>query len=118
VVPIKDAGMELFLKALIGATLVILIQLLARSQNYYLAGLVPLFPTFALISHYLVGSQRETVELKSTIIFSMFSLIPYFIYLLALYLLVDHFRLELALLAAAACWCLAAGLLILLWSHF
>jgi uncharacterized membrane protein (GlpM family) len=27
-------------------------------KNYYLAGLVPLFPTFALIAHYIVGSER------------------------------------------------------------
>ena len=47
--------MQLFIKALIGAGVVVLIQLLTRSQNYYIAGLVPLFPTFALISHYMVG---------------------------------------------------------------
>lgn len=109
---------DLFFKALIGAAVVVIIQLLARGKNYYIAGLVPLFPTFALISHYIIGSQRTIVELKSTIIFSMFSLIPYFIYLLALYLLVDRLRLELALLAAAICWGLAAGLLIVLWNRY
>jgi len=109
---------DLFIKALIGAAVVVIIQLLARSKNYYIAGLVPLFPTFALISHYIVGSQRTIVELKSTIVFSMFSLIPYFIYLLALYLFVDRLRLELALLAAAICWGLAAGLLIVLWNRY
>ena len=110
--------MQLFVKALIGAVVVVLIQILARSKNYYIAGLVPLFPTFALISHYMVGSQRTITELKNTIIFSMLSLIPYFIYLLALYLLVDRLRLEISLLAAALCWGLAAGLLIVLWNRF
>jgi uncharacterized membrane protein (GlpM family) len=70
---------QLFIKALIGAAIVVLIQVLTRSKNYYIAGLVPLFPTFALISHYLVGSQRPVGELKTTNNFSMFSLIPYFI---------------------------------------
>lgn len=109
--------MDLFLKALIGAGIVIVIQLLARSKNFYIAGLVPLFPTFALISHYLVGSQRTTAELKTTIVFSMLSLIPYFVYLLVLYGLVDRLRLEWALLGAALCWVCAAGLLIVLWRY-
>jgi membrane protein GlpM len=108
----------LFLKALIGAAIVIVIQLLARSKNFYIAGLVPLFPTFALISHYLVGSQHTTAELKITIIFSMLSLIPYFVYLLALYGLVDRLRLELALFGAALCWICTAGLIIVLWNRF
>jgi uncharacterized membrane protein (GlpM family) len=110
--------LDLFLKALIGTAVVVIIQLLARSKNYYVAGLVPLFPTFALISHYLVGSQHTIAELKSTIIFSMFSLIPYLIYLLALYLLVDRLRLEFALGVAAICWGCGASLLIVFWNRF
>ena len=110
--------MHLFVKALIGAVLVVVIQFLARSMNYYIAGLVPLFPTFALISHYLVGSQRTISELKITIIFSMLSLIPYFIYLMTLYLLVDRFQLGYSLVAAALCWGFAAVLLILIWNRF
>ena len=110
--------MNLFIKALIGAAVVVLIQLFTRSKNFYLAGLVPLFPTFALISHYLVGSQRTMEELKATIVFSIFSLIPYLIYLLALYGFVDRFRLQVALLFAAICWGIAAALLIGLWNRF
>lgn len=110
--------LDLFIKALIGAAAVVIIQLLARSKNYYIAGLLPLFPTFALFSHYMVGSQRSITEFKSTVIFSMFSLIPYFFYLLALYVLVDRLRLEFTLLAAVVCWVLAAGLLIFLWNRF
>jgi uncharacterized membrane protein (GlpM family) len=29
-----------------------------RSKNYFIASLVPLFPTFALIAHAIVGSER------------------------------------------------------------
>jgi len=71
--------MELSLKALADALVVVLIQLLARTRSDFIAGMVPLFPTFALISHYIVGSQRPLADLKETILFSMFSLIPYFI---------------------------------------
>ncbi|MBN1484883.1 MAG: GlpM family protein [Chloroflexia bacterium] len=109
--------MELLLKAVLGAGVVLLIAVLAKSRVFYIAGLVPLFPTFALISHYIVGTQRTTAELKQTILFGMLSLVPYFVYLLALYLLLDRFKLLPALLGATAGWILVATLLVLLWKR-
>jgi membrane protein GlpM len=48
-----------------------LIGLLARTRNYAIAGLLPLFPTFALMTHYMVGSECGTADLKSTIVFGI-----------------------------------------------
>lgn len=81
-------------KALIGAAVVVLLAVLSKTRNYYIAGLVPLFPTFALIAHYIVGKGRSLDDLKTTIVFGMWSIIPYFVYLAALYLLVERFRLR------------------------
>jgi len=50
--------MDLFLKAALGAAVVLILAALAKTKNYYIAGLVPLFPTFALIAHYIVGKGR------------------------------------------------------------
>ena len=108
--------MDLFVKAFFGAAIVVLIQVLARTRNAYIAGLVPLFPTFALIAHYLVGTQRGTPELKQTIKFGMWSLVPYFVYLLVLYLLVDRLTLSLSLAIAVVCWLFTAALLIAAWN--
>ncbi|MFH1022300.1 MAG: GlpM family protein [Planctomycetota bacterium] len=108
--------MELALKALLGAAVVIVIQLLALTRNYYLAGLAPLFPTFALIAHYIVGTERTVAELKSTIVFGGFSLVPYLVYLVTLYFLVDRHRLGVALAGATFSWTAAAAVLIYVWS--
>jgi membrane protein GlpM len=96
---------------------VMLIHVLAQSKSHYLAGLVPLFPTFALIAHYLVGTQRSVPELKSTIVFSMASLVPYLAYLVALYFLVDRCRLCVALAGATAAWLIVAAGLIGVWNR-
>ena len=108
--------MDLFVKALAGAAVVVLIQVLARTRNAYIAGLVPLFPTFALVAHYLVGTQHGAAELKQTIRFGMWSLVPYFVYLLVLYLLVDRLTLSLSLAVAVACWLITAALLVVAWN--
>lgn len=61
--------MGLVIKAALGALVVLLIGVLAKTRNYYIAGLIPLFPTFALIAHYIVASERGTEALRTTIVF-------------------------------------------------
>ena len=107
--------MDLILKAALGAAVVIILAMLAKTKNYYIAGLVPLFPTFALIAHYIVGKGRSLDDLKTTIVFGMWSIIPYFVYLAALYLLVDRMRLETSLALAAVAWLMAATVLVSVW---
>ena len=107
--------MDLILKAALGAGVVIILAMLAKTINYYIAGLVPLFPTFALIAHYIVGKSRSVDDLKTTIVFGMWSIIPYFVYLAALYVLVDRMRLEASLALAAVAWLMAATVLVSVW---
>ncbi|UUT11640.1 GlpM family protein [Pseudomonas zeae] len=107
--------MDLFFKALLGAAVVLIIAALSKTKNYYIAGLVPLFPTFALIAHYIVGKGRSIEDLKTTIVFGMWSIIPYFIYLATLYVMVDRLRLEASLAVAAVAWLMAATVLVTVW---
>nr|WP_217510023.1 GlpM family protein [Pseudomonas corrugata] len=102
-------------KAALGATVVVVLAMLAKTRNYYIAGLVPLFPTFALIAHYIVGKGRSVDDLKTTIVFGMWSIIPYFVYLATLYIMVDRMRLEASLAVAAVAWLMAATVLVSVW---
>ena len=109
--------MNLALKAIIGSSVVVLIAILSRSRNYYIAGLLPLFPTFALIAHYIVGTERSAADLRTTIVFGMWSIIPYFAYLASLYSLAGRMRLVPALIAATLIWLVVAAALIFVWSR-
>ncbi|KNC91881.1 GlpM family protein [Trabulsiella odontotermitis] len=110
--------MGLVIKAALGALVVVLIGVLAKTKNYYIAGLIPLFPTFALIAHYIVASERGIEALRATIVFGMWSIIPYFLYLLSLWYFTGFWRLPWALTGAVACWGLSAWVLIAVWSRF
>jgi len=107
----------LFLKSLLGALAVVLIALLSRTKSFYIAGLVPLFPTFALIAHFIVGSERGTNDLRATALFGLWSLIPYAVYLLAVYWLSVRLSLTLTLVSATLAWLAAAAVLLLLWAR-
>ena len=114
---VSAATMNLIVKALVGAVMVLLIGVLSRTRNYYIAGLLPLFPTFALMAHYIVGTERTMADLKATIVFGMWAVVPYMAYLASLYWLVDRLRLIPALLCALAVWCAVAAGAVMLWQR-
>ncbi len=107
--------MDLAIKAIFGAITVLIVQLFAQSKSFYIAGLAPLFPAFALISYYIVGTQRNTSDLRETILFSIFSLVPYLLYLISLYFLVGKYKLVTSLMGATIVWFIFAGILIMIW---
>lgn len=107
----------LWLKAAIGALSVILIQLLAQSRWYYLAALVPLFPTFALISHYILGTSRSPAEFKQAVLFGIFALLPYLGYLLSVYLSIERLGLWKSLGVGVLIWTLLAFALVMVWQR-
>lgn len=105
----------LFLKCLLGAAAVLMIALLSKSKSFFIAGLVPLFPTFALIAHYIVGVERTMEELRTTALFGLYSLIPYAAYLIAVYYLSYRFSLTWTLSLATVTWLCCAFVLLLGW---
>lgn len=109
---------SLILKCIMGVIAVLLIALLSKTKSFYIAGLVPLFPTFALIAHYIVGTERSHNDLRATALFGIFSLIPYAIYLLAVYWLSIKTTLTITLVTATLMWLIAAIILLLIWQYF
>ena len=105
----------LLIKAVLGALMVILIQVISKTKNYYIAALVPLFPIFGLIAYYIIGSERGVTVLKNTILFGIFCLIPYFTFLIVLYFSIQSCKLEYALVIATISWVFIAIILIICW---
>ena len=109
--------LSLFLKSLIGALAVLAIAILSRSRIFFIAGLVPLFPTFALIAHYIVGTERTMADLRTTALFGLWSLLPYAVYLFVVYSLCMRCSLGTTLALATLAWLAAAATLVLIWSR-
>lgn len=108
----------LFLKCMLGAGVVLIISVLSKSKAFYIAGLVPLFPTFALIAHVIVYQQKGAEALQKTALFGLWSLIPYAIYLVAVYMLATRVSMWSCLGLATLCWMIAAAGLIYGWQLF
>lgn len=110
--------MGLLIKGLLGALVVVLIGVLAKNQKLRYRWPGP--AVSHLCAHRpLYCRQRAGIEaLRATIVFGMWSILPYFIYLLSLWYFTGIMRLPLALAGAVGCWGLCARLLILGWSRF
>jgi membrane protein GlpM len=106
---------SLLLRCLLGAVVVLIVTLLSKSKSFFVAGLVPLFPTFALIAHCIVATERSAADLRTTALFGLWSLIPYAVYLLAVYWLSVRFSLATTLLLATAAWTVGAAILLVVW---
>ena len=108
----------LILKSLLGAGIVILLSFLSKSKNYYIVGLVPLFPTFALIGHFIIAKEHSIYELKEAILFGIWSLIPYFGYLFSLYFFIDYFPFKTSIFLSIIVWIFLATILIIYFKEY
>ncbi|XNM78328.1 GlpM family protein [Escherichia coli] len=63
----------------------LLIGVLAKTKNYYISPCDSTFPYLCAYRDYIVASERGIEALVATIIFSMWSIIPYFVYLVLLW---------------------------------
>ncbi|WP_394780012.1 GlpM family protein [Undibacterium sp.] len=106
---------SLFIKCLLGALAVLLIALASKSRYFVLAGLVPLFPTFALIAHFVVGTTRPAAALQTTALFGIWSLAPYAAYLFSVYWLSTRVSLAVTLGSATLVWVMAAAVMLFVW---
>lgn len=110
--------LSLVLKSLLGALAVVVIALLSKTKSFYVAGLIPLFPTFALIAHYIVGSERAPEDLQATALFGLWSLFPYALYLGAVFWLATRLSLTATLAVATLIWIFGAIAVLQGWSRF
>lgn len=107
---------ELIIKSTLGAVIVWLIIFISRSKNYYISGLVPLFPTFALISHFVIYYENDISSLKDTILFGMLSLISYFVFLIIIFLAIKKYSLIKSIFLALTGWTVVSILIITLYN--
>lgn len=113
--PIEFAMISLLVKCLFGALAVLVIAILSRSKIYYIAGLVPLFPTFALIAHVIVVQEQGAEALRKTALFGLWSLIPYAMYLITVYVFATKLTPWICLSLATLIWIVAAAVLVYFW---
>lgn len=96
----------------LGGGLIVLVSLIGKSKNPSLSGLAVLFPIVTVVGFYFLSRTVAPLELKSIILFSIFSLPSVLAFLLALYWAVGKFPILASMFVGIGAW-LATALLIL-----
>ncbi|MHA7878797.1 MAG: GlpM family protein [Saccharospirillum sp.] len=108
--------LEYVFKGVAGMVVVVLMSAIAKTKFLYLAGLAPLFPTFALFAHVFAYQSDGTAAVKQVVYFGLLSIFPYSVYLLSVLLLIERMSLIPALLLSVVAWSGAALIIFFLWN--
>ena len=95
--------MDILWKGIIGGLVTALIAWTAK-RGTILPGILPLFPTFAIIALFIVGQNGDSSSFRQVTLSGMKTLPAYFAFSLVSYLLISRFDYRLAILAGIASW--------------
>lgn len=109
--------MEIAAMGALGAAVAIALHFAFASKHDYLMGLIPLFPSFALLAHTMFASNGRNADLRISAQFGLVSLLPYAVYLLLAWTLVVRLNVWLALMLSTLGWALAATVIIVAWNR-
>jgi uncharacterized membrane protein (GlpM family) len=101
----------------IGFALVLLMTILGRTEWNWMNGLIPLFPTFALIGQSATYAARGDAAARSVALVGLGALIPYAAYLLTVAYLSEGLGFPRAAAIGIGLWAICAGVLIAVRSH-
>ena len=95
-----------YLKLILSFIVVGIIAIISKTNNYFLAMVVPFFPTFTIVA-LLNNFERSPLEIKSMLIYGLISLPSLVVFYLAMYLLIDHLSLGVSVMVSLLFWSIA-----------
>ncbi len=95
--------MDILWKGIIGGIVTGLIAWMAK-RGTLLPGIIPLFPTFAIIALFIVGRDAGASSFQQVLISGMKALPAYFAFSVASYLAIYYLDYRLAILIGIVCW--------------
>jgi uncharacterized membrane protein (GlpM family) len=99
--------MEMVWKGIVGGLMTAAIVWLSKRGNT-LPGILPLFPTFALIALLVVGAKGDNAGFREACVAGAKTIPAYLAFLGVCYLVVDRIDYRLALLGGLAAWLVVA----------
>lgn len=96
--------MKIAIYFFVGGILSTVIHLISKTGHFAIAGLLPLFPTFAIIAHTSVVNEVGYENIKPTIILGLFAIFPYACYLLSMLVLSEQLQFFAAVVLSLVIW--------------
>ena len=105
--------MHVLIKAIISGIFIGIILWLSETRFRYLAGLLIFFPIISMPTFFFMGLQGESVKMRETILWSIWSIPVWMAFAATLYACSFRLRIVPSILLALGAWIIAAS--VLLW---
>lgn len=107
--------MDLFIKCIMAAIIMVIVDYISKTDNYYIAGLVLSFPGLSILAYYFMYMEQGPAKVRETTYFAIFSAIPFIIFLLVLNLTLKNHTIFKSILVSSMTWVFLSSILIVAW---
>ena len=110
--------MNLFIKCFVAIIIMIAVDYISKTNNYYIAGLVLSFPGLSILAYYFMYIEQGVSKVRVTTYFAMLSAIPFVTFLLVLNFTLKKYNIYNSILVSSMVWITASSILIVIWKNF
>lgn len=109
--------MDLLVKCALAVLIMCGVHYIAKTNNYYIAGLVLSFPGLSILAYYFMYLEHGAAKVRETITFAMASAIPFLLFLLLLNITLKNHSIMYSLLLSSGIWAVLSSVLIMAWRN-
>jgi uncharacterized membrane protein (GlpM family) len=91
------------------------VDLVSKTDSYYIAGLALSFPGVSIIAYYLMYQEQGVLKVRTTTYFAMLSTVPFIIFLLVLNFALKKYSIVNSILISSTVWVFLSSILIVFW---
>jgi len=110
--------LALFIKCIVAVIIMIAVDYISKTHNYYIAGLVLSFPGLSILAYYFMYIEQGVSKVRVTTYFAMLSAIPFVIFLLVLNVTLKKYNIYISILVSSMVWATISSILIVIWKSF
>jgi len=110
--------LNLFIKCFVAIIIMIAVDYISKTNNYYIAGLVLSFPGLSILAYYFMYIEQGVSKVRVTTYFAMLSAIPFVTFLLVLNFTLKKYNIYNSILVSSMVWITASSILIVIWKNF
>ena len=110
--------MNLFIKCFVAVIIMIAVDYISKTNNYYIAGLVLSFPGLSILAYYFMYIEQGVSKVRVTTYFAMLASIPFVTFLLVLNFTLKKYDIYNSIFVSSLVWITASSILIVIWKNF
>lgn len=108
--------MNLVIKCVTAVIIMIAVNFVSKTKNFYIAGLILGFPGLSIIAYYFMYREQGALKVRMTTHFAMLAVVPFFCFLAALNFALKKNNIFYSILISSVVWIVLSLVVIFIWN--